>query len=286
MRQAGMEISVPKTNAQHIRKIPRVSGTTEADITNLPEEKKFKFHCDACGMSYPTKHGLSVHKGRWCKGRRNARRPSRTGTLADRMVKSTKVDKFQETLKKVKMGEHELKTVHSFVYLGAEIAGNGDQEVTVKHRCNIAWGRFGEYRKTLTSTKLPLNMKIRLFETLVVSTMIYSSSAWSLTSNIKRKINGISSKMLQISKKAIHEEAKNSTPDVTEIILKRRWSYLSHILRMNKNQAVRRYLLELSPNEAPYLPGSLLADTWCGTVNEMTIAAANHEQWKATWRKR
>ena len=116
--------------------------------------------------------------------------------------------------------------------------------------------------------------------------MIYGSSALFLTSNIKRKINGISSKMSEISKKSIQEEAKNPTLDVIEIILKRRLSYLGQILRMNENRAVRRYLLELSLNDAQYLPGSLPADTWSDTVNEMTIAAANFEQWKAAWRKR
>ena len=83
---AGMSISKPKTKAQHIRHQTAVSATTEADIANLPREKKFKFECTACGMTYPTKHGLAVHQGRWCKGRRTAKRPSRKGTVADRLI--------------------------------------------------------------------------------------------------------------------------------------------------------------------------------------------------------
>ena len=122
-----------------------------------------------------------------------------------------KVDKFQDTLERVKMGENTLDNAYPCVYLDAEIAADGDQEVTVKHRCDIAWGRFGEYRKVLTTTKLPLNLKLRLFETLIVSTMIYGSSAWFLTNNIKRKI----SKMLsQISKRwMIHEVARKPSLD-------------------------------------------------------------------------
>ena len=185
------------------------------------------------------------------------------------------------------MGENTLDNAYSFVYLGAEIAADGDQEVTVKHRCDITWGRFSEYRKVLTTTKLPLSLKLRLFETLIVSTMIYGSSAWFLINNIKRKINGISSKMLsQISKRSIHEEARKPSLDVLGLIMKRRWSYLGHILRINENRAVRRYLLELSPNEALFIPGSLLADTRFSTVDEMINVANDREQWKATWRKR
>ena len=44
--EAGMKVSIPKTKAQHIRKRPIVSSTTENDIQNLPPEKKFKFECD------------------------------------------------------------------------------------------------------------------------------------------------------------------------------------------------------------------------------------------------
>ena len=72
--EAGMSISVPKTKVTHIRTRPKVSETSEADIENLPTEKKFKHVCDACNMSYPTKHGLSVHKGRWCKRRKNTKK--------------------------------------------------------------------------------------------------------------------------------------------------------------------------------------------------------------------
>ena len=62
--EAGMTISIPKTKVQHIMIQPKMSCTTEDDINNLPPDKQFKFNCDKCGMSYPTKHGLAVHQGR------------------------------------------------------------------------------------------------------------------------------------------------------------------------------------------------------------------------------
>ena len=57
------------------------------------------------------------------------------------------------------MGNEALDNVYSMVYLGAEIAGDGDQKVTLKHRCDIAWGRFAYHRRALTSTKLPISLK-------------------------------------------------------------------------------------------------------------------------------
>ena len=60
-----------------------------------------------------TKHGLSVHQGRWCKGRRTAKKQSRKGTVADKLIQRLKVDKVQEKYEKVKIGEEELDNVYS-----------------------------------------------------------------------------------------------------------------------------------------------------------------------------
>ena len=132
-----MSISRPKTKIQHIRNRPRVGETTEEDIENLPDEKNFKFECSACKMTYSMNHGLAVHKGRWCKGKVTKRKPSRKGTVTDKIVQQIKVVKYLKDLLKVKMGEDELDDVYSFEYLGAEIAADGNQQVTFKHRCDI-----------------------------------------------------------------------------------------------------------------------------------------------------
>lgn len=285
--EAGMIISIPKTKVQHIRKRPTVSSTTENDILNLPAEKKFKFECDKCSMTYPTKHGLSVHKGRWCKKRKTAKKPSRKGTVADRIITRQKIEDYHQALDKVKIGTNTLENVYSFVYLGAEIASDGDPEVTVKHRCDIAWARFNEYRKVLTAAKLPVDMRIRLLKSLVTSAMIYGSSAWLFTNRMKQKLNGVNSKMLSlVTRRSIHDEARQPTFDVVEHVMSRRWEYLGHILRLDDHRALRRYLLELSPAEQPFPEGSLLADTNFQTIAEMNEAASDRNNWKAALERR
>ena len=107
------------------------------------------------------------------------------------MIQRLKTEKHQESLPKVQIGQSDLENVYSFVYLGAEIASDGDPEVTVRHRINIAWGRFGEYRQVLTSSKLPVNTRIRLYRALIVSTMTYGCCAWLLTDKLRKKVNGI-----------------------------------------------------------------------------------------------
>ena len=280
--EAGMSISIPKTKAQHIRKRPQVSATTEEDIDNLPPEKQFKFKCDKCPMTYPTQHGLSVHKGRrFCKKRKNAKKASRKGTVADRIITRRKIDDIQSSYEKVSIGAEELENVYAFVYLGAAIAGDGDPQVTLKHRTDIAWGCFNEYRKTLTSTKLPVQMRISLYRSLVIQSLIYGSEAWFFKDDIRKSVNGVSSKFLsQITKKSIHAEAKHPSFSVVDNILKRRWEYLGHILRMENYRTLRRFLLELSTREAPFTDGSLLADTNFRSQGEMIETAQDQKNWK------
>ena len=279
--EAGMDISKPKTKVQHVMKRPRVSATTEDDVANLPDELKFKFVCEKCEMSYPTKHGLSVHQGRHCKGRKTAKKPSRKGTVADRIVTRLKIEEFQKSLDKVSISDEELENVYKFVYLGAAVAGDGDPEVTVQNRINIAWGSFNDYRKCLTSTKLPIRTRIRLYRSLVVTPMTHASDAWIFTTKMKQKINGVNSKMLsQITKRTIHEEARQPSFNIVTHVLNRRWVYLGHILRLDQHRALKKFLIQLSPKEQPFLEGSLFADTTFRTIDEMLEAAANRKLWK------
>ena len=105
-----------------------MSETSERDTVNLPPEKAFKFECTDCVMTYPTKHGKAVHKGRWCKKKKNEKKPSRKGTVADRIVNKIKVVQHQFTLVMLLLGTNELKNVYPFIYLVAEIAVDGNYE--------------------------------------------------------------------------------------------------------------------------------------------------------------
>ena len=77
---------------------------------------------------------------------------------------------------------------------------------------------------------------------------------------------------------------------------KQRICNISATLRMDKSRAVRRYLLELSPSKAPFIPGSLIDSTplWITvrkkeekqfrTVEEMITADADCEQLNVMFR--
>ena len=283
--EAGMEINIPKTMAQHVMHNPPVSNTTEEDIDHFNLE--FQFKCDKCDMSYPTKHGLSVHQGRWCKKRKNAKKPSRKGTVADRIVQKKKKEEQQKSYPKVKIGNEEIENVLEFEYLGANVPNDGDVEVPITHRCNIAWGRFGQYTKTLMASTLPVAACVRLHRTFIISTMSHSCEAWQFTKRAQQKVNGVNSKMLSlITKNTIHDEAKHPTFDAVDYILKLRHEFLGHILRMDSNRSLKRFLIELNPSEAPFRAGSLLSESNFQDIDSAIEAAENRSEWRNNYQGR
>ena len=283
--EAGMDISIPKTKVQHIKRQPNVGETTEDDVSQLPAEKKFKFECEKCGMTYPTKAGLSIHKGRWCGRRRSNKKPSRKGTVADRVIKRMKVEEHQKSLPVVKIGDEKLENVYSFVYLGAEIACDGDPLVTAKHRCDVGWGRFNDYRKVFTTAKLPVALRVRLYKSLVATSLIYGSCGWLITTAVRRMLNNTNSKMLSlITKRSIHDEAREPSFDLVLHIYKQRWEYLGHILRLPENRALKMFTCKLSPQTAPFIQGSLLDDTDFLHLSEAIDVASDRQRWRSAWK--
>ena len=92
--------------------------------------------------------------------------------------------------------------------------------------------------------------------------------------------------LANITKRSTHEEAKDPTFDAIESVYQRRWTYLGHVLRMEEDQPVRKFLLGTSPDRSPYIPGSLLDDTDFDTIDEMVIVANDRKRWKKLYRKR
>ena len=65
-----------------------------------------------------------------------------------------------------------------------------------------------------------------------------------------------------------------------DFIVGQRLEYLGHILRMHPDRALRRFLLELSPNQAPFKQGSLLSEAPFHSINEMVQAAEDRDNWR------
>ncbi len=127
--------------------------------------------------------------------------------------------------------------------------GDGDPLTPVNHRITKAWTSFPNLKRVLTDTKVPASLRLRLFGTSVVSSLLYGCESWKLTDKVCRKLNSTCSKMLsKITGREIVDEAR--TPSINVLLRTRdlRWNWLGHILPMDERRTVRQVLLKRQAN--------------------------------------
>ena len=111
--------------------------------------------------------------------------------------------------------------------------------------------------------------------------MIYGCEAWAFTDKIKKKINSVNFEMCRkFTKRTIHQEAAFPTFNIVGYIRKQRWSYLGHIVRLDPNRALRKIVIDLAPDEAPFIEGSLTADSHFRTKEDLISAANSRVEWQ------
>jgi hypothetical protein len=274
---AAMEISIVKTKAMHVHKKVPVSDTTEDEICNL----NLKYKCPNCHKDYPTKRGLAVHQGRWCDGGATTR--SRKGQLADKAVQLAKRKTLESERDHVMLEDEQIENVYHFEYLGSRLQCDGEDKADVKHRMDIAQGVFCSLYNIWKDHRLPVLMKIHLYESAVCSTLAHSCEAWNFDEAIRRMINGFNSRCLHvITKKHYRETATNPDFDLVLSIRQRRLRYLGHIMRMPPDRLVRRTLKAYVDGGATRPEGSLFDDCVDLPFEDIADLARKKDEWEST----
>ena len=117
-------------------------------------------------------------------------------TLTDTAVKTAKPRAAEATLDKVIIGDDVLDNVLTFEYLGSRLQCDGDDQVDVRHRMDIAQTAFGSLSHLWTDHRLSRETKLRLYKLSVCSTLTHCCTAWALTRTLTRMINGFNSRCL------------------------------------------------------------------------------------------
>ena len=272
---AAMIISIPKTKTLHIHKTVEVSGTSEEEIVALHLHHK----CPDCARSFPTLHGMRVHRGRWCDGGQTVR--SRKGSLADKAVQLSKRKAAENARDHVYVEGEEIENVHSFVYLGSKIQCDGDDLADVKHRMAIAQAEFSALSQFWQDRRLPLSVKLRIYKAAVCSTLTHACEAWTLTAAVRKKVNGFNSRCLHvITGEPYRDTATRPAYDLLLAIRRRRLRFLGHVLRMDQSRLVRRTLTAYVHGGHGAPDGSLLDDCQQKSMDRLAEMAHDRRRWE------
>ena len=147
----------------------------------------------------------------------------------------------------IQINDMDVDDVQEFVYLGSKMTVDGNVKMEVKERIRKARHAFSLLRQTWKSRKISTKTKLRIFQTNVISVLLYGAESWKTTKGLEDRLDAFQRKCLrQIL--GIHwpERIRNSTlyrrtstHPITLTIKRRRWTWLGHILRMPPSSLTR-----------------------------------------------
>jgi len=172
-----------------------------------------------------------------------------------------------------------VETVNEFCYLGSIIQDDSSCDKDIRARLGKANGVFVRLTNIWRDNGLSLHTKIRLYEALVLSTLLYGAETWSMSVfNTKkleaahhrwqRKILKISWKDM-ITNKIVREKTGQDT--LESIIRERRlrWFQFGHTYRMDSNR-IARQAMDWIPADFKKKRGRRRV-TWTSTIKNIWI---------------
>ena len=150
------------------------------------------------------------------------------------------------TTVQINMNGQQLEEVMAFKYVRATLTKDGRSTAEIKMRLAIATASMAKLNKIWSSKDVSLSTKIKLYEILVPSTLLYGCESWTLTTDSTKRIQAFENKcdrrMLGISWKdrKTNEFVKRGIKartgqqeNMLGIVKRRKLAWFGHISRQN-----------------------------------------------------
>ena len=147
----------------------------------------------------------------------------------------------------VQIEGNEIQDVSTFTYLGAVLDNEGGTGADIRRRMSLARTTFAMLRPVWKSTSLSIKTKLHVFNSNVMSVLLYCSEMWRITSADEEKVDVFQRTCLRrilkiywpttISNEELYKAAQ--TKSVSNIITRRRWQWIGHVLRRERDSNMR-----------------------------------------------
>jgi hypothetical protein len=272
---AALHISLPKTFRMVVKQLEHVTATTQSEANAVA-----KVHCPVCGRGFLNKKGVASHR-RFCLGSFEAEaanpRP-RSDQKLDALVKKKKREAIIVSEPRIIYNNEGINNVNSFKYLGAKVMNHGSDEDEVEDRVAKTQGVFISHSGIWRDKNIPLDLKIRLFKVRILSILLYGCESWKVTKKILRNIRGFIARCFarMVNEPYVEMSIVMYFINVMNIIEKRRWKWLGHVIRMDRRRNPYKCLSLLD-----YSPGSLLAHLPLNirSLDSRSLAAEDRAGW-------
>lgn len=150
--------------------------------------------------------------------------------------------------------DQRLDDVNEYTYLGSIIDKFGGSSADIQYRINKASQTYGSLAKVWRSSNISLHTKLKIFNSNVKSTLLYSCETWNMSAMDARKMQSFVNRCLRRILRVFwpntirNEElwVKTKQPLITETIKTRKYGWLGHTLRKPPTNITRK-ALEFNP---------------------------------------
>ena len=150
----------------------------------------------------------------------------------------------------VKVNGEDLPTTDEFTYLGSSVRYYGRAGDDIRNRLDKTRNAFRMLNNVCKSSQYNTKTKLRLYQSSVLSTLLYGSECWLMTENYLNKLSTFYPKNLRrilrifwpdtISNQ--HLLARCNQDSMGTIIMRRRWKWIGHVTRREPRNISRTAL--------------------------------------------
>ena len=154
----------------------------------------------------------------------------------------------------VSLNGNPLELVDIFCYLGSMVDSSGGTEADVKARIGKARTAFSQLKNIWKSSIITRKTKMRLFNAIVMSVLLYGCQTWKTTNGIIKKVQTFVNRCLRIIlnirwyDRVTNEELweRAAQMPIKQQLAKRKWRWIGHTLR-KPSKCITRQALKWNP---------------------------------------
>ena len=212
----------------------------------------------------------------------NRQDADRSNTKTSKRVQKEMRIEMEQSRPTVGSNDEDLATVYGFQYLGHWFEVDGGQEANVQRWIAMARRTFGDMRKAWDTKRLSDNVKLRMYEAMVISRLVYGHEAYVLDEKTKKALRNFNARCLhRITGREYSAESSEATTtfDIIGKLRARRLQWLGHMLRASKDRLIHVAVAQMIDHRQD---GDLLSDAPAhdGSIEKLIELAEDRDEWR------
>lgn len=146
---------------------------------------------------------------------------------------------------RISIENHQIENVSEYIYLGHLIKLNKENQTKeITRRIGLTWAAFGKMGYILKNSKIPINLKRKVYDTCVLPIATYGLETMAITKNTANRLRVTQRAMeramlgICLRDKIRNEEIRRRTKvtDIIKRVAELKWRWVGHVARQNSDR--------------------------------------------------